>query len=443
MIPPRVVNEGPPDPLRATNREPRVVDEPDPGDALRLVCTAARLMLEYNVRSAVLAREVARLGRAVGVSVEPAVAYRSVTLFFADRRAAFVQVPEYRLNVAVSAGVRRLIDRVVAGALPPRDAIDAMEALQRGGPAHGRAALLLLFGLAASALAVILRADGGAAAVAGVASALGLLARRQLGRRHWPLLSLPFVAGVVGGLLGGAAIRLGWTHTTGLCLVVPALMLVPGPHLINAAADLFENHVQTAAARFLLSGAILLAAAAGVLAGAWPVMGLRGVNAATSDAFRLTLALDVVLAGLASCGFGAFYNAPWRALSVSVACGMIGHGVRFVCLDASLGLPASTFLACCAIGVLAGAAAGRLHLPFPHVAFAGAVPMMPGTLIYRGIAGAARLAASGPGAGPADVAAMIVPSLQALLVVGAMAAGLFAGALAASLVMLAPRSPPA
>ena len=39
-------------------------------------------------------------------------------------------------------------------------------------------------------------------------------------------------------------------------------------------------------------------------------MGLHGVDAATSDAVPLTLVLDVVLAGLAACGFGAFYNSP-------------------------------------------------------------------------------------------------------------------------------------
>jgi len=415
-------------------------NESDPGDALRLVCAAARLMLEYNVRSAVLAEQLARLGRAVGLTVEPDVGYCRVTLFFAGQRAVLIQVREYRLNVAVSAGVRRLIDQVVDGTLAPRQAIDAMGELERAGRVHRRVPLLLMFALAASALALILRADAGAAVVAGAAAALGLFARQELGRRHWPLLSLPLAAGAVGGLLAGAAVRLGWTHTSALCLVVPALMLVPGPHLINAAADLFENQLQTAVARFVLSAGILLAAAVGAFAGAWLVMGPRGVDAATSDAPPLTLALDVVLAGVAACGFGAFYNSPWRALSVSVACGMIGHGVRFVCLGAELGLPASTFLACCAIGVLAGAAAGRMHLPFPNVAFAGAVPMMPGTLIYRSIAGAARLGASGASAGPADVAAMIVPSLQALLVVGAMAAGLFMGALLPSLARLAPRS---
>jgi uncharacterized membrane protein YjjP (DUF1212 family) len=401
-------------------------------DAFVLLRTAARLMLEYNVRSAVLAAQVRRLGKAVGRKVEPILSYRQATLCFEDGRCVHVQAPEYRLNVAVSSGVMRLVDQVVAGVTSSGDALVAMQALEKSGGVRGRWPLAVMFGLAASALACILHADFGTILVTGVSSALGLLARKELGQRHWPLLSLPFVAGVIGGLAGGVAIRFDWTHTAGLCLMVPALMLVPGPHLINGVADVFENHVVPGVGRLVLAAAIFLASALGVFAGGWLVMGLRNVDATTSDVVKLTLMLDVILAGIASCGFGAFYNSPWRALGMSIGCGMVGHGVRFLCLGGSAGLPASTFMACGAIGILAGVAAHQLRLPFPNVAFAGAVPMMPGALIYRSIAGAAKLSMAGTGANPADATATLVTLLQALLVVGAMAGGLFAGALLAS-----------
>lgn len=403
----------------------------DDDEALRLVQTAARLMLEYNVRAAVLAAQVRRLGRAVGRPVEPFVGYRQATLCFDDGRCVHVQAPEYRLNVAISSGVMRLVDQVADRATAPGEAVRAMHALEQSGSVHGRWALALMFGLAASALAGILRGDYGTIITAGVGSALGLLARKELGRRHWPLFSLPFVAGVIGGVVGAAAVRLGWTRTTGLSLMVPALMLVPGPHLINGVADVFENHILPGIGRLVLAAGILLSAALGVFAGAWGLMGLREVSGATSDAVRLTLLLDVVLAGIAACGFGAFYNSPWRALGASIGCGMIGHGVRFLCLGGGAGLAGSTFVACGAVGVLAGIAAGRLRVPFPNVAFAGAVPMMPGSLMYGGMAGAVRLAASAAHAEPADATATLVLLLRASLVVGAMAAGLFAGALVA------------
>ena len=40
---------------------------------------------------------------------------------------------------------------------------------------------------------------------------------------------------------------------------MPALMVVPGPHLINGLLDLIDNHVPMALARFGLAAGVLLA----------------------------------------------------------------------------------------------------------------------------------------------------------------------------------------
>jgi hypothetical protein len=104
------------------------------------------------------------------------------------------------------------------------------------------------------------------------------------------------------------------------------------------------------------------------------VAGSRSVRAtlstAQSEATPLTLSLDMALAGVAACGFGAFYNAPWRVLWVSILCGMVGHGLRYV---GHLGMSMSTLFGCLAIGLIANTAAIRMRLPFSALAFAGAV----------------------------------------------------------------------
>jgi hypothetical protein len=100
--------------------------------------------------------------------------------------------------------------------------------------------------------------------VSGVSSALGLIARQELARRPVILFAHPFVAGLIGAALGGLAIRHGWTETPGICMVVPALMLVPGPHLINGVYDVLENHVQPGVCRLGLATGILIATALGV-----------------------------------------------------------------------------------------------------------------------------------------------------------------------------------
>jgi uncharacterized membrane protein YjjB (DUF3815 family) len=103
---------------------------------------------------------------------------------------------------------------------------------------------------------------------------------------------------------------------------------------------------------------------------------------------------------------------------------MVGHGLRYLSLD-YLSVEISTLFACMAIGLIANVAADRLRLPFSAVAFAGAVPMMPGVFIYQSIAGAMRLSAAGSAADPALAGATLALSFKSVFVVGAMAMGLW------------------
>jgi uncharacterized membrane protein YjjP (DUF1212 family) len=396
--------------------------------ALHLLQLAARLLLEYNLRSEHIRREIDRLAKHLGESVLTFVAYRHVTFVTENGRDVHAFAPELRINVAINLRTLRVIDDLCAGRIALDEATQRLEAAERTAPRHGRWAVAALIGLAASALAWILHADWGALAASGVSSALGLIARQEMAKRHALLFAQPFVAALIGAGIGGIVIRLGWTGTPELCLVVPALMLVPGPHLINGVDDVLENHMQTGIGRLSLAVAVLLAAALGVSVGAWFTLGAASVRAAAPDATQLTLPVDVALAGLAACGFGAFYNAPWRVVSISVVCGMLGHGVRFLVMGQGLGPEIATLAGCLAIGLATKLAVDRLRLPFAAVAFAGAVPMMPGVFIYESIAGATRMAAAGTAADPALAAATLALAFKSVLVVGAMAVGLLAGA---------------
>jgi uncharacterized membrane protein YjjB (DUF3815 family) len=219
----------------------------------------------------------------------------------------------------------------------------------------------------------------------------------------------------------------------GFCLIVPALMLVPGPHLINGVHDMLENHMQTGVCRLGLASGILVATALGVALGGWLTLGPATVSTAPSETTPLTLPLDAALAGVAACGFGAFYNAPWRLLWVSIVCGVVGHGLRYVCLD-HMSVEIATLLACLAIGLIANVAADRLRLPFSALAFAGAVPMMPGVFIYQSMAGAIRLSAAGTVVDPMLASTTLALSFKSVFVVGAIAIGLLIGARLANLV---------
>jgi uncharacterized membrane protein YjjP (DUF1212 family) len=404
-----------------------------PGEAaLRFLQLSARLLLEYNVGSNSLERAIDRIARHVGGNVQTVAGYREMTLVLADGRGIHTRAPELRINVAVSAGALNVIDEVCLDRIGLDEATMRLETLERLAPRHRRWVVAALFGLAASAIAWLLRADWGAIVVSGLSSAMGLIARQELARRPVTLFAQPLAAGLIGAAIGGLAIRLGWTATPGFCLIVPALMLVPGPHLINSVYDMLDNHVQTGLCRLALATGILTATALGVVLGGWLTLGPATLSTSPSEATPLTLPLDMALAGVAACGFSAVYNAPWRVLWVSILCGMVGHGLRYVGLD-SVGIAISTLFGCLAIGLIANAAAIRMHLPFSALAFAGAVPMMPGVFIYQSMAGAMRLSAAGLAADPALAAATLALSFKSVFVVGAMAIGLLVGARLADL----------
>ncbi|GAA5160341.1 threonine/serine ThrE exporter family protein [Viridibacterium curvum] len=406
----------------------------DSADVLRFLQLAARLLLEYNIRTELIRRRLAEAAKVLGLPVTVAVGYRTVTIYTAQGSHVHAQAPEFRINIAVSGKVNGLLDELAAGQLSLPAAQTALESVEREAGRHNRWLLATIFGAGAAALAALFNGDAVAMSVIALSSALGLLVRQELAKRHVMLFALPFTAALIGSLLGGSVIALGWTTTPGICLIVPALMLVPGPHLINALYDVVENHMQTGVPRLALACTILLAAAMGIFLGGWITLGMSTVPPWHTPADAIPLWLDVLLAGIAACSFGAFYNAPWRVLWTSIACGMVGHGIRYLCLAHNVSLEMATFFACLAIGMMAAQMVRQLRVPFAAVAFAGAVPMMPGVLMFRGIGGAMDIAMAGTAATPELVASTLASLFKSGFVVGAMGLGLLLGAKLAEVV---------
>lgn len=396
--------------------------------ALAFLQRAARLLLQYNMRTALLEQRLRQAALALGQEVQVLTGYRQLTIHAANGAYAHVQVHELRINVALSARVNWIIDELCAGLVPVEDAVKRLDEVERIAEKHSRWLLTLIFGAAAAALAALLSADVPAMIEIGLASALGLLARQQMAKRHFALFALPFVAAFIGSLMGGLLIRAGFTTTPGICLIVPALMLVPGPHFINSLHDIVENNMTTGLARFGLAVAIMVAASLGIFVGGWITLGMTTVPPWDSSIAQIPLWADVMLAGIAACGFGAVYNAPWSVLLPSILCGMLGHGIRYLGLEYGVGLAMSTLIACFVIGVFAASFVERLRVPFAAVAFASAVPMMPGVLMFRAIGGAMEISLAGAKAGPVLVASTFSNLFTAGFVVGAMGMGLLIGA---------------
>jgi uncharacterized membrane protein YjjP (DUF1212 family) len=409
--------------------------------SLEFLAHAARLLLEYNESTAAIHRELQSASHSlVGKPCHVAVAYGGVTVSYEGEVPVFEPVAELHTNSALLERVHAILDRIRAGTLSLEAGLDALRHAEAQTERHSRGLTVLLLGAAAAALCILLGGDGGAAAVVGASSALGLLVRQELGRSPGALLSLPFAAAAIGAIFGGMAIRWGWTQTTQLAVMVPALMLVPGAHFLNGIFDLTDNHVPMSVARLGLAIGILLAITLGIVVGVRVTLPGAPIDA-TARTGHLNLVSDMLLAGVVTCGFAALYNTSWRCLGLAAIGGMLGHGVRFLALEGDAHLEIATFFGGLTVGLIAGWLSRSVRVPAAIVAFAGAVTMMPGLAIFRALAGMLQLARS-RGTSNLDVlAATCTNASQATITVGALALGVILGARAIPLLKGSPLAP--
>jgi uncharacterized membrane protein YjjP (DUF1212 family) len=394
-----------------------------------LLLQAGRLLLEYNESTAQIHRTLTATAKALtGETCHVAVAYRGLTVSLPGQLPVHDSIPELRYNMAVQAWVHEMLEQVRLGKLGASTALASLRSVERDTPRYSRWLVALLLGAAAAALAGLLGADAGAAAVVGPATALGLLARQELGKRHYSLLLLPFIAALIGALFGGIAIRLGWTQTPALVLVVPALMIVPGPHLINGLFDLIDNYVPMSLSRFGLAGGILFASALGIVVGVELTLNTPYFPDHGEFGLRLNLLSDMFLAGIVTCGFAMFYNTPWQQLWMVALGGMAGHGLRFLAFRAGFWLETATFLGGLTVGGLTAWMGRSRKTPIAVMAFAGAVTMIPGLSLYRALGGALQLARYFDGADSELVAATLGNAFQGCLVVIGLGLGVILGA---------------
>lgn len=361
---------------------------------VELLAAAGRLLLEFSHSARAVHRSLA--ATAAAFTSEPLqlfVSYRALTVSLGAEGPILLAVGPLRYNSAIQARVHAVLQQVQLGGMSPAAALQQLGSIERDVARPSRWLITASVGLAASSLALLLGADLPAAAVVFVSSALGLWVRQRLGDRHFNALALPFAAALVGALVGGVVIRLGWTSTPELVLAAPALMLVPGPHLLNGVFDLIDDYVPMGMARLALAAGILLASAMGLVVGA--TLTLAGVDLpqqARERATELSLPVDMVLAGVATYGFAMYFNASWLQVCMAVVSGMIGHGGRFIALASGYSLEAATLFGGIAVGCVAAWMTRSGKTSVSVVAFAGAVSMVPGLHLYHAIQGAWRLA---------------------------------------------------
>jgi uncharacterized membrane protein YjjB (DUF3815 family) len=247
--------------------------------------------------------------------------------------------------------------------------------------------------------------------------------RQELGRRGSNLFFTPFAAALVSGIIGGVAVRLGLSGTPALCLVAPAMIIVPGVPLVNGVQDLIKNHMTIGLARLTLGVVITLAIAFGLFLATV----LTGANIPVEAPLKLlSVPEDALFSALAALGFLFLFNVPARIAWAGVLCGVAGHTTRTLCMHLGFDVVSGTLIGALAVGFFAQGFARHFRAPAVALAFPGVVAMVPGAFAFRAVIGCLQIVQAGATSATPVVTETFALTVTCLLMVGAIAVGIAA-----------------
>jgi uncharacterized membrane protein YjjP (DUF1212 family) len=362
----------------------------DGTDAIDIVIDAAALLHVNGQSTSMTLTAVDRLNRGLSTTSTLIPAWASLLLVGPHAATRVAAVSPTGISMRRVAAAMAVIDRAQDGPLDRDEVRRGLAAAQRESVSN-----TLIFSAAcatgAGALAVIFGAQHPLTVlVAAVSAALGGLARRALGRFGAGILTQAFAAALVAGLIGVAAVHLRVDDALGLVVLCPAMVLVPGPHILNGALDLLALRMTLGIARLGYAALILAAIAAGLILG----LAADGRSlAVVQTSATVPLCVDVIAAGVAAGSYPVFFSMPYRMIGWPVAVGMLGHAAHWWALSVwQVDIASAALVSCLIAGTLLVPISHYLRMPFAAIGFASVVALVPGVYVFRMLSGLVQFA---------------------------------------------------
>lgn len=292
-------------------------------------------------------------------------------------------------NLGDLVALDEIADAVIAGTTDVARATQQMRALDQTPSARDVRWMIVAFGLAAAAVAGLLRTSW---LDIGVAGGLGLLIGViAMGGRAHPHLAAASeaIAAMVATVLVTAFSYFVAPLSVQTVIIAALIVLMPGLTLTTAVAELAAQQLVTGTTRFAGAMVSLLKLTFGSVAGA-QLVGVLGWTPRLAAPATLPGAVEVVAAVAAAFAFAILFRAPRRDIALVMASAVLGYvltRVGSLWFGPAQGAPfaGAVFFSSLVIAALANAYGRLARRPGSLVRLPGIMLMVPGSVGFRGL----------------------------------------------------------